>query len=120
MPPPSRSRARHPRRPNKVSSAPAPARAGGLKGGVGTASTVLPNGTVVAALVVVNAVGSCVDPRTGELYAVRFGFPGEFPELPAVDPDRLAAAKDAAAAEPTRRSNPRWQQQSASSRPPPR
>ena len=87
--------------PQGVVGAGTGARAGGLKGGVGTASTVLPNGTVVAALVVVNAVGSCVDPRTGELYAVRFGFPGEFPELPAVNPDRLAAAKDAAAAEPT-------------------
>lgn len=46
--------------------------AGGLKGGVGTASTVLPGAgggpaAVVAALVVVNAVGSAVDPRTGRL-----------------------------------------------------
>lgn len=72
--------------------------AGGLKGGVGTASVLLPDqdgqddpdhpdhpdggGTVLAALVVVNAVGSCVDPRTGELYAARFGLPDEFPDVP--------------------------------------
>ncbi len=49
------------------------ARAGGLKGGVGSASAVLDDGVTVAALVVVNSVGSTVDPRTGELYAARFG-----------------------------------------------
>ena len=52
--------------------------AGGLKGGVGTASAVLDGGGVVAALVVVNAVGSAVDPRTGELHGARAGLPGEF------------------------------------------
>ncbi|MFI8789875.1 P1 family peptidase [Streptomyces sp. NPDC055105] len=41
---------------------------GGLKGGVGTASTVLDSGVTVAALVVANAVGSVVDPATGALY----------------------------------------------------
>ena len=45
--------------------------AGGLKGGVGSASQVLANGTTVAALVVVNAVGSVLDPRTGELWGAR-------------------------------------------------
>jgi putative pantetheine hydrolase len=54
------------------------ARAGGLKGGVGSASAVLPDGTTVAALVAVNAVGSPVDLATGELYAVRLGLGGEF------------------------------------------
>ena len=39
--------------------------AGGLQGGVGTASTTLPDGTVVAALMVVNAAGLVVDPATG-------------------------------------------------------
>ena len=39
--------------------------AGGLQGGVGSASTVLPSGVVVAALAVVNAAGSVVDQRTG-------------------------------------------------------
>ncbi|WP_432010410.1 P1 family peptidase [Streptomyces cucumeris] len=42
--------------------------AGGFKGGIGSASTVLPSGATVAALAVVNAVGSVVDPRTGVLY----------------------------------------------------
>src|ERR1035437_8727929 len=55
--------------------------AGGLKGAVGSASVVLADGTTVAALVVVNSFGSCVDPATGELYAARFGLPGEFTQL---------------------------------------
>ncbi|MGW0701023.1 P1 family peptidase [Streptomyces sp. NPDC002867] len=41
---------------------------GRFKGGVGTASCVLESGITVAALVVANAVGSAVDPRTGALY----------------------------------------------------
>ncbi|WP_425576227.1 P1 family peptidase [Streptomyces glaucosporus] len=47
--------------------------AGGVKGGVGTASTVLPSGTTVAALAVVNAVGSVFDPATGALYGDLYG-----------------------------------------------
>lgn len=39
--------------------------AGGLQGGVGSASITLPSGVVVAALAVVNAAGSLVDPSTG-------------------------------------------------------
>ncbi|WP_345643862.1 P1 family peptidase [Streptomyces tremellae] len=47
---------------------------GQLKGGVGTASTVLPDsGATVAALVVANAAGSAVDPLTGVLYGRYFG-----------------------------------------------
>jgi L-aminopeptidase/D-esterase-like protein len=41
---------------------------GRLKGGVGTASTVLDSGITVGALVVCNAVGSAMDPETGALY----------------------------------------------------
>jgi len=41
------------------------ARARGLQGGVGTASTVLPNGVVVSALAVVNSAGTVIDPLTG-------------------------------------------------------
>ncbi len=52
--------------------------AGGLKGGVGSASAVLDGGATVAALVVVNAAGSTIDPGTGELYGVRYGVDGEF------------------------------------------
>ncbi|MGW1890189.1 P1 family peptidase [Streptomyces sp. NPDC002004] len=45
---------------------------GRMKGGVGTASTVLDSGITVAALVVANAVGSAVDPLTGVLYGEFF------------------------------------------------
>ncbi|MER7518938.1 P1 family peptidase [Streptomyces sp. NPDC126499] len=45
---------------------------GGLRGGVGTASTVLESGITVGALVVVNAVGSAVDPDTGVPYGGYF------------------------------------------------
>lgn len=44
---------------------------GGLKGGVGWAQLSLPDGVGVAALVVVNAAGSAVDPSTGRLWADR-------------------------------------------------
>lgn len=51
--------------------------AGGVKGGVGTASTVLPSGITVAALAVVNAAGSTIDPNTGRLYGTLYGRPYE-------------------------------------------
>jgi putative pantetheine hydrolase len=54
---------------------------GGLKGGIGSASAQLADGATVAALVVLNAAGSAVDPRTGCLYGARYGFDGEFGEL---------------------------------------
>ena len=44
------------------------------KGGLGTASLLLPGGIVVGALVVINALGSLVHPATGELYATSGGF----------------------------------------------
>lgn len=44
------------------------------KGGLGTASLLLPGGIVVAALVVVNALGSLIHPITGLLYAESGGF----------------------------------------------
>ena len=69
------------------------ARVGGLKGAVGSASAVLPGGTTIGALVVLNATGSCVDLSTGELYAVRFGLPGEFPAVTGVLPEELAEAR---------------------------
>jgi L-aminopeptidase/D-esterase-like protein len=75
------------------------AAAGGLKGGMGTASAVLEDGTTVAALVAVNAVGSAVDPATGVLLGARLGLPGEFPDLPtaagALDALREAAERRA-------------------------
>jgi putative pantetheine hydrolase len=71
---------------------------GKLKGGLGTASTVLPDGTVVAALAVVNAAGSAVDLATGRLYGAAFGLAGEFDSLGAPAEDELAALR--AATEP--------------------
>ncbi len=40
-----------------------------MRGGAGSASVILPNGLVVAALVVVNSVGDVVDPATGRIVA---------------------------------------------------
>ena len=40
-----------------------------MKSGIGTASLTLPDGTIVAALVAVNAVGDVIDPRTGQVVA---------------------------------------------------
>jgi putative pantetheine hydrolase len=65
---------------------------GGLKGGVGSASTVLADGTTVAALAVVNAIGSAVHPRTGELWGASHGLGDELAWLRAPDPAELAAA----------------------------
>lgn len=44
------------------------------KGGLGTASLLLPGGVVVGAIVVVNALGSMINPETGGLYATDGGF----------------------------------------------
>lgn len=44
-----------------------------LKGGLGTASVVLPDGTVVAALAALNAVGPSVDHRTGLPHGLALG-----------------------------------------------
>lgn len=74
--------------------------AGGLKGGVGSASEVLPDGSTVGALVVVNAVGSTVDLGTGELLGARHLLPGEVPALRRPSPDDLVVAREAAAARP--------------------
>lgn len=57
------------------------ARAGGLKGGIGTASVVLENGVVVGAIVAINAVGQAHNPATGELYAHFLELDGEFTRL---------------------------------------
>ncbi|AYN43780.1 peptidase S58 family protein [Streptomyces dangxiongensis] len=54
--------------------------AGRLKGGVGTASTVLGSGITVAALVVANAAGSVADPDTGALYGEFFQGRVTYPE----------------------------------------
>ncbi len=46
-----------------------PVRYGAMKGGVGSAALILPNGLIVGAIVVVNAVGDVIDPRTGAVVA---------------------------------------------------
>jgi L-aminopeptidase/D-esterase-like protein len=56
--------------------------AGGVKGGVGTASAVLPDGWTVGALVAVNSLGRPFDPRTGRLYAEPFLLEEERAALP--------------------------------------
>ena len=57
-------------RSSRVCWGPARARSSaGSRAGVGSASAVLDSGATVAALVVVNAVGSAVDPVTGLLHA---------------------------------------------------
>jgi putative pantetheine hydrolase len=70
---------------------------GGLKGGVGTASAVLPGGATLGALAVVNAAGSAVDLRTGELLGARHLLADEVPGLRPPDPGDLGPAVEAAA-----------------------
>ncbi|MCP3820361.1 P1 family peptidase [Streptomyces sp. A3M-1-3] len=69
--------------------------AGGLKGGVGSASVLLDSGITVGALVVVNSVGSVVDPLTGVLYGRLLDSRPEFPaaEVHAAAQRRLAEAR---------------------------
>lgn len=45
------------------------ARSGGVKGGIGTASALLPNGVVVGAIVAVNSSGRTFDASTGQFFA---------------------------------------------------
>lgn len=62
-----------------------------LKGGVGTASFLGPDGIVVGALVATNAVGSVVDPDTGKLVAGPRAKAGKFVSLPEALQQRTAA-----------------------------
>ncbi len=59
------------------------AKAGGLKGGIGTASINLGNGVIVGAIIVVNSFGSTVDPQTGKLYGAFLEIGNEFGNLQA-------------------------------------
>ncbi len=63
--------------------------AGGLRGGMGSASAVLPSGGTVGALVAVNAVGSAWD-RDGRLHAAPLLDPAEAAALPVPDPGAVA------------------------------
>ena len=69
------------------------ARAGGLKGAIGSASAVLDDGTTVAALVALNSFGAPHDERTGELLAARYGLGDEFAHVGVPSADELAAAR---------------------------
>ncbi|MFB7112332.1 P1 family peptidase [Streptomyces sp. NPDC056190] len=69
---------------------------GPLKGGVGTASTVLDSGITVAALAVANAVGSAVDPETGVLYGELFQGPVDYPDTRVHEAARRRLAEAAA------------------------
>ena len=69
------------------------ARAGGLKGAIGSASAVLDDGTTVAALVALNSFGAPHDDRTGELLAARYGLGDEFAHVGVPSADELAAAR---------------------------
>ncbi|MBR7743627.1 P1 family peptidase [Phycicoccus sp. BSK3Z-2] len=74
------------------------ARAGGLRGGVGSASAVLSSGVVVGALVAVNAVGLPLGPD-GRLLGASWTLPEDHDALPDPDPDALAAFLQARAEE---------------------
>ncbi len=71
------------------------ARAGAIKGGIGSASIVLGDGPAagmtVAALMVANPVGSVFDPRTGLLWGAGTDGPATFGLTPAT-PEQLAVA----------------------------
>ncbi|MFF5146133.1 P1 family peptidase [Streptomyces sp. NPDC013157] len=70
--------------------------AGALKGGVGSASTVLDSGITVAALVVANAAGAVLDPETGALYGELFEGRVEYPEERVHEDARRRLAETAA------------------------
>lgn len=69
--------------------------AGFLKGGLGTASAPVPNGTI-GALVAVNSAGSVIDPSTGLPWSHQH-------DLRAPEPSEVAAARQRATERPSRR-----------------
>ncbi len=78
------------------------AKAGRLKGGIGSSSLRLADGTMVGALVAVNSWGSAVRPDCGRLWAAELALAGEIavqPHLPPVplDPEDFSACAPAAA-----------------------
>ncbi len=75
---------------------------GGLKGGLGTASAVLPSGTTVGAVVVVNAAGSPIDLATGLPLAARLMLAADADPLPELSDAARARLADAVSARPPR------------------
>ncbi len=76
--------------------------AGGLKGGLGTASVDLGDGVIVGAIVAVNASGSTVNPATGEFYADYLEVNGEFGGIKPPFASGTAPAGEAIAEAPAR------------------
>jgi L-aminopeptidase/D-esterase-like protein len=60
------------------------AKAGRLKGGIGSASLKLSDGTTIGAIVAVNCCGSVVRPDCGRFWAGELALPGEIPPQPAL------------------------------------
>jgi L-aminopeptidase/D-esterase-like protein len=60
------------------------AKAGALKGGLGSASLRLPDGAMVGAVVAVNCCGAAVRPDCGRFWAAELALPGEIPAQPPV------------------------------------
>ena len=77
------------------------AKAGRLKGGIGSASLRLADGATVGALVAVNSWGSAVRPDCGRLWAADLALPGEIPAQPTasgpLDPEDFSACAAPAA-----------------------
>ncbi len=76
------------------------AKAGTLKGGIGSASLRLRDGATVGALVAVNSRGSVMRPDCGRLWAAELALAGEIPAQPAVpdaplDPEDLSGYGEA-------------------------
>lgn len=75
------------------------AQAGGLKGGVGTASVTLADGTMVGAIVVINSVGKTLNPQDCSLMGAAWGIGDEFAGLKAPDAAEATLADCPKAAE---------------------
>jgi L-aminopeptidase/D-esterase-like protein len=58
--------------------------AGGIKGGLGTASEILPNGVTVGAIVAVNSAGYVADPNSGGIYSRYLELSSEFENVPPI------------------------------------
>ena len=74
--------------------------AGGLKGGLGTASFDLGDGVFVGAIVAVNSLGSTVNLQTGEFYAKYLEIGGEFGNLKAPFASTAGGGPEVTPAEP--------------------
>jgi L-aminopeptidase/D-esterase-like protein len=76
------------------------AKAGRLKGGVGSASLRLADGAMVGAVVAVNSWGSVVRPDNGRLWASNLALSGEVPPQPAILDGAMLDAADFSACAP--------------------